>query len=486
MMKLLKLLTGLLYVVIPIFGWAALYFSIKRVKPGDISVVKTWDKATILTPGLYFYPFPWESFGESFSNALNYIDFGALIRIRVLPGQVGVKMTTKNTYQELAAGEHIIDISAGELFDKATGFQNPSAASYTIGTKKTITLTENQVAIIDTPTGIEVIDKAEKHTFDQSEKKSLREIINTGSQVLPLPALTVQCTDRINMKAEAMLTYKIKHPLKTISLGMNTILTNLQKLGDASLRTILSQHSSADIAPSPHKTEDNDGSKRIAVLKEIHDQFLQELATKATEWGVEISDLVITEILPSDRNYQDTIQQLGVKQATAEAELTLAQTSSNIAAINAKAEQSRIIAAEKEQQEAFIRMKTQTDNLRALATAERDAEVLKAEGEAKAIEIRAVAKAKELELLNTATLNATELTKELSTLRAKGDILGSIKSPVYVPQPDMGTLRIYTEKNGLRQSIFNSGAAGNGTDSQSAIGDLVTLNTMAAMQQSNA
>ncbi|PJD93641.1 MAG: hypothetical protein CK424_02265 [Legionella sp.] len=474
-MKFLKFLTGMFYLAIPVLGWYALYRSIKQVKPGEISVVNTWSTAEVLTPGIYFYPFPWESFGATVSNTLNYINFGSLIRVRVLPGQVGVKMTTTNTYKILPPGEYIIKPSLGELFDPFTGFQNPSSASFTLGTETTVTITEGQVAVIDTPEGIKIINTPGKHKFNKSNNEALREIINTGSQVLTLPSLTVQCTDRINMRAEAMLTYKVIEPGKTLSLGMPTIIGNLQKLGDAALRTILSQHSSTDIAPSPHNTEFHDGKERISALKEIHDQFLKDLDAKAQEWGIKISDLVITEILPSDLEYQKTIQSLGVKQATAEAQKSLEETQAAVAAIKAKAEQSRIIAAGKEQEEAMIRAKTEVDTLLLGAEAQKKATLLEAEGDAGRIEIIAKAKAAELNLLNAATKDATELTKVLSVLKAQGDIVENIKTPVFIPQPEIGSMRHFSGPNG-NHTLFASGANGDNT----ALNDILTLQTVQA------
>lgn len=457
MIRALRFLLGMLYLAVPIVGWIFFYLSLKRVNPGEISIVKTWDKAEILTPGLYFYPLPWESFGKTFSNTLNYINFGALIRVRILPGQVGVKVDTNNKYVMLTSGEHIIDSSAGELFDEKTGFQNPSSANYVLGTQETVTITEDQIALIDTPAGVEIVKQPGKHTFDREEKRSLREIINTGSQVLPLPPLTVQCIDRINMKAEAMLTYKVTTPVKTISLGMATIIANLKKLGDATLRTILSQHTSADIAPSPHDTEFHNGSTRITTLKGIHDQFLKDLAAKAADWGIEISDLVITEILPSDPDYQKTIQTLGVKQATAEAEQTLQETQAKIDAIKAKAEQSRVIAAEKERDEAIIRTETSAKSLLALAQAESEALEIKSKAEAERIKLLAAAKAEELRLLNDATKDATDLTKELARLQVQRDTYKDIKAPVFIPQPELGQVRVYTRENGQHSTMFTSG-----------------------------
>ena len=337
-----------------------------------------------------------------------------------------------------------------------------------------MTITNGQVAVIDTPEGIRIIDVPGKHKFDKSNNIALREIINTGSQVLTLPPLTVQCTDRINMKAVAMLTYKVTDPSKTLSLGMPTIIENLKKLGDAALRTILSQHSSTDIAPSPHNTEYHKGEERISALKEIHDQFLKDLDAKAQEWGIQISDLVITEILPSDLEYQKTIQGLGVKQATAEAQKSLEETQAAVAAIKAKAEQSRIIAAGKEQEEALIRAKTDADTLLLSAEAQKRAALLKAEGEAGSIEILAKAKAAELDMLNTATKEATPLTTLLAGLKAQGHVLENIKTAVYIPQPELGSMRHFSGPNG-NHTLFASGPTSTGN---TGLSDLLTLQAM--------
>ena len=260
------------------------------------------------------------------------------------------------------------------------------------------------------------------------------------------------------------------------------IIENLKKLGDAALRTILSQHSSTDIAPSPHNTEYHKGEERISALKEIHDQFLKDLDAKAQEWGIKISDLVITEILPSDLEYQKTIQGLGVKQATAEAQKSLEETQAAVAAIKAKAEQSRIIAAGKEQEEAMIRAKTEADTLLLSAEAQKQATLLKAEGDAGSIEILAKAKAAELDLLNAATKEATPLTTLLAGLKAQGHVLENIKTPVYIPQPELGSIRHFSGPNG-NHTLFASGVTSTGNNT--TLNDMVALQTVRMMEGSS-
>mgnify|MGYP003631592850 FL=1 len=470
----LKFLTGLFYLAVPVVGWYFLYQSFKQVKPGNISMVNTWEESHILEPGIYFHPFPWESFSDIYSNALNFIDFGALIRVRILPGQTGVKVTSGNVYQVLKAGEHIIDISKGETFDPKKGIQNISGDHYTQGTRETFTITEGQVAVLNTRRGVEILNESGKHTIDNNDGNSLREILITGSQVVELPALTVMCSDQINMHAHAMLTYKIIDPIKTVSLGMEEIICSLKKLGDGSLRTILSRYQSSDVSPSMHHEEDHDSGKRISMLVDIHDQFVAELNKKAEEWGLSVSDLVITEILPADPIYKQTMQDIGTQRATAESKKQLSTTEAEINAINARAEQSLIIAAGKEQEEAMIRSKTAADQLGLETKAQNDKTISEAQAKAQAIELLATAEAKKLVLLSEAMEKAPEITKQLAFLEAQAKILGS--NTVFVPQPELGHIRHYSDSKGTKLSIFSNGNDDASTTPIQSLVDLQAVN----------
>lgn len=482
-MKLLKFLTGLLYAAVPIVGWYYLYRSFKQVKPGEISLVNTWSKSTKLEAGIYFYPFPWESYAPNFSKTENYIDLGAIKVVRIFAGQKGVKMTINKEYEYLEQGIHDIDVSSGEFFDPATGIQDIGAPKYTLGDEIKFTITEGQIAVINTSDGIKICDKPAQHTLKKSAGASLIDILNTSPQVLELPALTVMCNDKITMRAHAMLTYKVSDPIKTVNLGMATIIEFLKKLGDGALRTILSRYSSDDVAPSLHEDEkSHDSGNRITKLKQVHDQFVSELGTKTEEWGITVSDLLISEILPADEFYKQTIQNIGTQRATAEAKKKLAQAEAKVAIITAEAEQSRIVAARKEQEEATIRAETEKTikNLHAEATANQIA--VESEAKANAIERLGAAEANVLEMLNKATAEATETTKMLAEYKAQGEMLEHVDQPVYIPQPPIGHMRVYTGANGGRNTVFSSSTAQN---AGSSVQDLLAMQTVDLIASKN-
>lgn len=222
-MKFLKFLAGVLMLAVPFVGWYFLYRSFKQVKPGDMSVAYTWDKATLLDPGIYFYPFPWESYGPTYSMEAPYMDFKAIKRVRILPGQRGVKMNNAKEFVSLEAGTHFIDVAAGETFDEKTGFIDISKPNYVQGNQEVYTIAEGQVAVINTDKGYEIVDKPGRHTLDRDTGAKFNSYINKSPQVVELPALTVMCSDQIDMKAIAMLTYKVTDPKKVIALGLDKI-----------------------------------------------------------------------------------------------------------------------------------------------------------------------------------------------------------------------------------------------------------------------
>lgn len=58
------------------------------------------------------------------------------------------------------------------------------------------------------------------------------------------------------------------------------------------------------------------------------------------------------------------------------------------------------------------------------------------------------AKAADLDMLNKATENATPLTTLLAGLKAQGTILENIRTPVYIPQQELGSVRHFSGPNG--------------------------------------
>ncbi len=329
----------------------------------------------------------------------DYIDFGPIKLVRIKEGYLGVKTDAAGNFVELHPGIHEIKTYDNETFDQTNGLQHIGHDDFRLGNKryvtirngelgesyqkgifcllepgrhvlpadhifvkkvsiqndvvdlgayKIITVKEGQVAVINTQIGV-ITKGPGKHEIKQEEGNFFNAIITTSPQGVVLPPLTVMCSDQIEMQAESMLVYRVEEPLKTVGLGISSIINFLKTFADGTLRTILSRFSSADIAPSLHTDEAHHSSKRTEKLSQIHDDLVNALDEKAKDWGLRISDLQITKILPADGVYHETIRQLGTQQSTAEANRRIAENKAAIAQIDANAGQARVITAEIQQ-----------------------------------------------------------------------------------------------------------------------------------------
>jgi regulator of protease activity HflC (stomatin/prohibitin superfamily) len=511
-----KYLLGALYLAIPIFGWFAFARSFKRVGPGEISTIQDLDgNITLIEEGLYFEPSPGKQFGETFRKEQDFIDFGALKRVRVREGQLGVKTNEHGVYEQLNPGIHIIETSKNETFDKTNGLQDINKDDFMLGNKrhitirngelgesyqdgnfvlltpgqhildtthqrfvkkvsvvndivdlgahKIITVKEGQVAFVNTPNGVETKGPG-KHEIRQEDGLFFDRIITTGAQGMTLPTLTVMCSDQIEMKAKSMLIFSVTEPLRTVALGLDNITKTLMEYADATLRSILSRFSSFDIAPTLNTDADHDCSKRVQKLSEIHDTLVSTLNAKAAVWGLSVSDLQITEILPADEVYHENMRKIGTQQSTASINKMMAETAADIAKINASAEESRVTAAEIEQREALVRAETDAQTKKIQAKADADAEIARATGSAEAKNITSQADANRITILNSATNDATETTRLILNFEAYGKVLENVKNPVFV-QPDLGNTRIFSnDKNGMTMFSTNKNEGSNFQD----------------------
>lgn len=563
-----RFLLGLVYAAIPIIGWALLYRSFKRIKGDQIAMIQhASGHAELIEQGIYFRPLPGDSFSQTKSKALDYIDFGPLQRlrvhqgqiayktvadgsliplipgihtinlsqnevfnpatnihsnqenfidfgakkiIRILPGQLGIKTNTQGQYVELEPGVHTINIAEGETFNQATGVQATNQDYFRLGDRsyvtirngelgesynngelvvleagrhtlptnhifvrkvpvdrdiidlgalKIVTVKEGQVAVINTQEGV-IVKGAGKHDIKQSEGNFFNSILTTSPQGISLPTLTVMCSDQIEMRAESMLTFKIEDPLKTVGLGIQTIVGFLKLIADGTLRTILSRFSSSDISPSLHTDEDHHSTKRNERLTQLHDECVKALDEKAKEWGLRVTDLQITQILPADEAFLKTLRDLGTQQTTAEVNRRIAENEAQIATIRAKAEESRVVAAKIEQQEALLHAETSAQARTIQANAEALQIITQAKAHAEATILKNNAEAEGVTKLSLAAQDAAPIIHQVMLLKAQAEIIKQAENPVFV-QPQIDNTRVLCNtkvyrknKNGL--TFFNT------------------------------
>lgn len=427
------------------------------------------------------------------NNQEDYIDQGARKIVRIRPGKLGVKIDARGNAVELAPGNHVIDSAAGEMFNPLTDIQDIGQDDFTLGNcrhitirngelgesykdgifvllepgrhklpanhrfvkkvsvdndivdlgaLKIVTVKEGQVAVINTTEGV-TIKGPGKHEIKQSEGHYFNSILTTSPQAIVLPPLTVMCSDQIEMRAESMLTFKITDPLKTVGRGITNIVDMLKGIADGTLRNILSRFSSLDIAPSLHVDEDHHSTKRYDKLNELHDKCVDDLNGLVKEWGLEVCDLQITQVLPADHEFLATIRKSGAQQSTAEAERRLAESQSQIAIIKANGEVSRVKAAEIEQHEQVVRAETESRTKAIQADAAAKQIVTAAQAKAQATMVLAEAEAGRIHKLSEASKDAAPITQQIMLLEAQKEILAHVDRPIFV-QPGLGDTSIIT------------------------------------------
>lgn len=484
---------------------------LKRVRiNGDELAFKTTSNGDLveLAPGLHVIDL---SLNETFDpqKAIkkkndDFLDFDSKKFIRVKEGQLGVKTDSKGNYVELHPGMHMIDTAMGETFNPVNGICNTGLDDYVLGNNryitirngelgesyrngefvlleagrhklptthrfvkkvpvdsdvidlgalKIVTVKEGQVAVINTSDGV-VVKSPGKHDIKQSEGNFFNALISTSPQGVRLPALTVMCSDRIEMRAESMLVYRVEDPLKTVGLGIDVIVDFLKIFADGTLRTILSRFSSSDIAPSLHTDEDHYSTKRSEKLVGLHDECVRALDEKATEWGLRVTDLQILEILPADAQYLKTIRDLGSQQSTAEASRNLAENEAAVAEIRAKAEESRVVAAGIEQREAIIRADTEAKVREIASTSAALQRKTLASAEADAINLVTGTEVSRIEQLSKALESAPAVVQQMSLLEAQKEIYKAAPNSIFI-QPELGNTSV-VDRTGDRVRFFTT------------------------------
>lgn len=448
------------------------------------------------------------SFGGSASLDNDVIDFNSYKIVRIKQGFLGVKINSEGYYEVLPPGIHAINVAKNETFDPKTGIQNVGEDDFTLGDTryvrirngelgesynegkfvllepgehklspkhifvkkasindnivnlgalKIVTVKEGQVAIINTKNGISTQGPGKYHV-KQEEGDNFDSIITTSLQGLTLDPLNVICSDQIEMTAKSMVMYEVKSPLKTVGLGIDTILRTLKEYADGILRSILSRFNSNDLSPPIHQDNDHNSEKRAEKLKEVHDNFVKSLNEKAENWGLAVTDLQITEILPTNKEYLTTLQSIGTQQVKFEAQKQIAASEAQIAKIKAEAEKSMVIAAENEQSADLIKAKTKAQTMAIAAEADAQRTTMEAQAEAKKIQLIAAANNERIVMLNKAMASASLATQKIMLIEAEGKVtatvMANVKDPIFI-QPDLGhTHRVMRDSKGL--TLFSS------------------------------
>lgn len=438
------------------------------------------------------------------SNQGDILDFGGIKIVRIREGFLGVKTNVQGVYETLRPGVHEIHTAQGETFDNQHGIARIDQDDYRLGNlhyvtirngelgesykngqfvlleqgvhplppehrfvkkvalnsdvvdlgaEKIVTVKEGQVATVNTPEGVKILQPG-RHNVQQSEGNYFNEIISTCTQEIRVPGLTVMCSDQIEMRAESVMLYRVTEPLKTVGLGMEVIKNILKDIADGTLRTILSSFSSSDVAPSLHPDAEHHSSIRSEKLKELHDKCVTKLNGQAKDWGLEITDLQITEILPADEEYLTMLRNQASQQINADGARRIAENEATIAEIKAKAETSKCTAAKIAQEEAMIRAETAAKTKAVEAEANANQVVTAAKAKAQEISLIASAKADSVEKMNEAAKNAPKVVQKIMVLEAKAEILKWVKNPVFI-QPSLGDTSIVTKQdNGV--SFFST------------------------------
>ncbi len=471
-----------------------------------------------------------KKFGEKSQLKKDIIDFPGLIIVRIREGFLGVKTNKQGVFEVLEPGIHIIDVAKKETFDSVKGIQDIRQDDFVLGNTryvrilngelgesyidgifnllkpglhklpanhlfvkkvpvnsdvvdlgalKIITVKDGQVAVINTTDGVATKGPG-KYEIKQQEGNYFNTILTTSLQGLTLDPLNVICSDQIEMTAKSMVMYTINEPLKTVGLGMNEILSILKDYSDGILRSILSRFNSSDISPPLHEDVTHNSAERADKLKKIHDDFVSSLNEKAENWGLSVTDLQITEILPTDPKYLATLQSIGIQQVEFFAQKNIADSEAEIAKIKATAEKSMVIAAENERNAELIKADTQAQVIK-MAT---DAEALRmttlAQAEASSIGMISTANNKRIAQLNNAMKHADPIAKQIMLTEAQGkittEIMKHVKNPVFV-QPELGNTTVYSKDAEGGLTLFST-AKGKHQNGNSFATEVMALNLL--------
>ncbi len=545
----LRMLLGLVYLVIPGIGWAAFILSFKRVNAGEIAAAKKLDGTVeILEEGFYFRPDIGICFTTNHPKTNEYIDFeGALQRVIINDNEEAVARFD-GEFRHLLPGIHYINPSRNQFFDSRKGKSNINKDDYSLycgetlvervvrihpgylgesydangclevlnsgwhrlpaghnfvnqasiaddvvklGALTIVTIKTGQVGlVINNQKGYDLLQEGQ-HWVRQDQGCSFVESINTNTQLLPLDPSEVMCSDRINMRVEAVVCFRIIKPLLMAASTYNQVCKDLKQYAEGTLRNILRCHRSSDIAPGlPDQngpSQANEAAQRTQHLKNIHEECVKQLEQIASGWGLGELTVEITHINPASAEYHHTLSNIGSQQAQAEAQKLVVKNEQEALATAAEGQRQRAII---EQETAVTAAATEAKQVCIRAQAELDAAKLQAAqkttlADADAAVIQAISKATNFnygEIADIATKNPTVANQlfALAWLNGWRKAMEGVQQPVVMPPAHLAETTAMFGPEGSSATLFATPGSGN---SMAVATQVTALNALQQMQE---
>merc|ERR1711977_101608 len=299
------------------------------------------------------------------------------------------------------------------------GSEDISTKHYQLGPFHYVTVDAGEVGVKHNAGHLEVLT-AGTHIIRTQEGETFNGFISIQQQVMLIEALAVRTSDNVDLKVDAVLTFKIKDPQKALGDVKNltellrqrsfTTLSNIFahiNYSEKAVPVMPIQHSSTAAPPAY-----GDDQPQYEMNTEVQREFLLAIqATSLQDWGVHITDLSVDNIKVVNKELADDLKQRALVTIQTENAQKNAEAKRRVDLMNAEKEVEQL----KFQAEAQAKAKIAIAEADAQAQAKRNEMAIEqARAEAEVTRIRAEAQAEAERIMR-------EMELEISVKKAKAE-----------------------------------------------------------------
>ena len=308
------------------------------------------------------------------------------------------------------------------------GSQDLSTKHYQLGPYHYVTVDAGEVGVKHKQGHLEVL-MAGTHVIRTQEGETFHNFISVQQQVMLIESLAVRTSDNVDLKVDAVLTFKIKDPQKALG-DVKNLDELLKQRSFTTLSNIFAHINYSEKAVPVMPVPDNSAGgappaygDTYEMNTEVQHEFLKAIQqTSLQDWGVHITDLSVDNIKVVNEELADDLKQRALVTIQTENAQKNAEAKRRVDLMNAEKEVDQLrFAAQGKQVQAVAEAEAQAKAKIAIAEADAEAqsrrnkmEIDRATAEAEAMMIRAKAEADAKAIM-------MEMEMEISVKRAKAE-----------------------------------------------------------------
>lgn len=413
------------------FGIPYLFGKSFTVRQGELALTWNNGEPEIYGPGLHYLVSPLHNYHSSVPINQKIINLGPIKIITVNEGEIGVSRNN-GRLEILRPGRHVLE-SATHIFEE---FKSLNQKHIQIGQKTIVTAEQGEVGITFLNGALQLVREGARKVLHQASHV-FKGFLSVKQETKTLDEIKVSTADNVELKIKADVIYRITNPELAITKA-NDIHRNVRERAEGVLSNVFRHHNFSEIATVTLKRDgdgetvyQSGGKKRphrkrgdLVIGDQIHteeenelvdqlkNEFLKDLSHNLQEVGVEVSNMLITNLEFVDTKLQAEMAKRAVITATVDGQRDAARAKADV-----------------------IRLEQDGTN---------DATISAARADAESIKIKAAARAEAMRTLTEAKLALGEMLSqspeavELERLRIQAEALQGDNQVVWMTSPLSG------------------------------------------------